>query len=113
MKKIITVIIICFLLFSCSIVTNKNELTNPTFTYEKWENEPYKRIHIVDDLLEKYDLTSMTKDEVLKLLGEKECYISEQNINYTLGKDKTLFFMYLDILFDEEGRVTSFRIYQD
>lgn len=95
------------------MLNNNSEVIDTTFTYEKWDKEPYKRIYIVDDMIEQYDLLSMNKDEILKLLGQKECYISDQNINYTLGKDKTLFFMYLDIWFDENNQVSSFKIYQD
>lgn len=53
------------------------------FSKEAWDQYPEDRGPMVKDLLEKYEFTSMTKDEVIDLLGQKrfEEYPFEKKIN--------------------------------
>lgn len=44
---------------------------NHTFKTEKWVEDPSKRINMMDDLLRKHDLTGMTKEKIVALLGKE------------------------------------------
>jgi len=76
------------------------------FSPEVWDEYPYERGHMVNDLLENYDLVGMTKDEVIELLGEKRLTINEYGLIYeTSGgflKDERLF-----LSVDENGIITD------
>ena len=79
---------------------------NPVeFSKEAWDANPYNR-PMVEDLLEKYDLTSMTKSEVIELLGEKNLTVGKNTLSYGTGggyfRDEVL-----DIIFDENEKVIS------
>ena len=40
------------------------------FTSERWASEPTKRIHMVVDLMDKYEFIGMGKEDILSLLGD-------------------------------------------
>ena len=74
------------------------------FSQEAWDAYPYDRGPMVQDLLEKYDFLSMTKDEVIELLGENNLQSSNDTLRYGtgggFGGDEILQFR-----IDENGRV--------
>jgi len=112
---IFSIILIVFIAIYNFIYSNEQiNLQNANFTVEAWQNEPFKRIYIVEDLHKKHSLVSMNKNEILDLLGKQHCTITDKSITYTLGKKKSeLFFSYLTLSFDENGRVSKTYIYQD
>ena len=84
------------------------------FTKGEWDNNPYTRIYIVEDLEKKYDICSMNKNEVLDLLGTSHCVVSEKHITYTLGQKKEdLLFSYYRIDLDGLDNVEKTTVYQD
>ena len=74
------------------------------FSKEEWATNPDDRGRMTDDLLEKYDFTTMTKDDVIELLGEENIHISEDTLVYETGggffQDERLVF-----IFDESGNI--------
>lgn len=64
------------------------------FTTEKWIQNPRKRSKLVDNLLSRYDLIGMSKEEIISLLGEdsgQEAYFKEENnFVYYLGDERGL-----------------------
>ena len=77
-----------------------------TFTTEKWTEDPKKRVNLVDDLLAKYDLVGMTKEEILALLGtdsgENAYYQGDNDFVYYLGDERGL------ISIDSEWLIVKF-----
>jgi len=69
MKKAIMVIIsILIILIICFLYWRNYE--SHQFTVEKWRSNPGERGRIVDNFLKKYDIYSMDKNSLSKLLGE-------------------------------------------
>ena len=72
MRKIAIVICVTITLIDVFFVINmfitpSNKVQE--FSVEAWQNEPTKRFRIVDDLLEKYTLIGLNRDEIIILLG--------------------------------------------
>ena len=80
------------------------EHTPIEFSQETWENEPYNRDVMIDDLLKKYDFLTMTKDDVINLLGNKRLYVGQEILRYETGggflSDEVLQFV-----FDQNGKI--------
>lgn len=76
------------------------------FSKEVWDEKPYRRGNMANDLLARYDFLSMTKDEVIELLGTKRLDIGEKTLRYETGggflHDEILMFIY-----DENGKITD------
>jgi len=86
------------------------------FTPVLWDENPYERIHMLEDLFEKIELAGMSKQDVVKVLGENECNMLPDKYVYTLGsKNKYMFtyFYYLEIFFDEYECVKNFNVHMD
>lgn len=122
MKKLlfisIVLLIAVFLVNYLSVAIQKDDRNqNFQFTPYYWNAVPEKRIFIVDDLLKNYNLQGMNKNEIIELLGENECLKSKHNsFIYTLGSENQIMFnfsKYLEIRFDSNNNVISYRIYQD
>jgi len=76
------------------------------FSPELWDEYPYERGHMVDDLLEDYDFIGMTKDEVIELLGEKRLVIGERTLRYETSGG-LLGDLILHFSFDENDTITD------
>lgn len=76
------------------------------FSKEAWDANPYDRAPMVKDLLQKYDFMSMTKDEVIDLLGEKRLDVGEETLRYETGggflNDEILRFV-----FNKNGKIIN------
>ena len=76
------------------------------FSKEAWDANPYDRSPMVKDLLQKYDFMSMTKDEVIDLLGEKRLDVGEETLRYETGggylNDEILMFV-----FNKNGKIIN------
>ena len=79
-----------------------------TFSIERWNENVYQRERMLDDFLEKYDLTGMSYDEVMSILGTNEF----DGNKYLIGKSYVgpTFF---SITFDDDNRVKSYGIIVD
>lgn len=76
------------------------------FFQETWENDPYNRDVMIDDLLKSYDFLTMTKDDVINLLGKKRLYVGQDLLRYETGggflSDEVLQFV-----FDQNGKIVD------
>ncbi|MBU5449763.1 hypothetical protein [Acetivibrio sp. MSJd-27] len=115
--SIIFIVILSFILLLCYRHMQIDDNTNiilTEFSIEVWNENPDSRIYIVNDLEHKYDIISMNKNEILNLLGQNQCVVSNDHITYTLGKKKEdLFLSYYRIDFNEYDVVIKTSIYQD
>jgi hypothetical protein len=90
-----------------------------TFTPEKWKKHIEQRVFMIDDLEKDYDLHKMSKNEVVRLLGEPtdSTYFSDKhNLVYYLGRERGLFGIdseWLVIWFDSQERVSEYRVFTD
>ena len=111
-KRMILIIGIMILaVLAGTILYNHNN--QGVFTVERWEEYPNKRIQIVNDLLLKYDLKSMSKEEIISLLGKPSKTTGNFEISYFLGLDGTqIDDMMLDIRTNKEGKVEEYAINQ-
>lgn len=73
------------------------------FSREAWEHYPEQRSVMVDDLLENYDFSNMTKKDVMDLLGDRLLDAGDNVLRY---ETKGGFFQdeVLQFLFDENGK---------
>lgn len=71
------------------------------FSRQKWNDNPRLRIHMLDDLNEKYEIEGKTKEEISSLLGDPE-YVSET------GTQKTFEYYVGDSIIDPYGFVIEF-----
>ncbi|HEX9059915.1 MAG TPA: outer membrane protein assembly factor BamE [Clostridia bacterium] len=89
------------------------------FNEDRWVKRPDERVYMVDNLLYKYNLKGMPKDEVKKLLGEPtktEYFKTPSNIVYYLGPERGFIRIdseWLTIDFDDKGKVNSFGLARD
>lgn len=67
LTKIITLAV--FILLLCLFGVYKYQ---HTFTTQKWLSSPGDREKLVDNMLRRYELTGMTRDEVITLLGNDD-----------------------------------------
>ena len=89
------------------------ESSKTEFSKEKWNSDWENRIHMMEDLENRYDLEGMNKDEIFLLLGENVCADFETYVIYTLGQKGGRLFdymLYLEITFDENGNVEETRV---
>ena len=102
----------------CGILLGINEY-NSRFNMDRWLNDESSRVHMVDNLLEEYDLVKMTMDEVTVLLGtatETNYFKEKDNIVYYLGDERGLIPIdseWLMLEFDENEKVRSYEIKSD
>ncbi len=55
-------------LIVCTVQLSVNEYTSK-FNQNRWLNHADKRVHMVDDLLQKYKLIGKSNEEITQLLG--------------------------------------------
>ena len=107
-----------FLPLCCGILLGINEYKS-RFNTDRWLNDESSRVHMVDNLLEKYDFTEMPKNEVTKLLGTATPthYFKEKgNIVYYLGDERGIISIdseWLIFEFDENEKVRSYEVKTD
>ena len=106
--------VICIILALCVIISIGTaiyiDLKNVyNFSKIKWNAFPYKRELIVDDFLKKFDIKNMTKGEIIKKLGTRECKDVDDYLVYVLNN----YGYFLAIRFDESGNVVEYKFKQD
>ncbi|WP_078417386.1 hypothetical protein [Bacillus cereus] len=118
-KKMLGVMIVgCILLLVCTAQLSMNTY-NSKFNQDRWLNAEENRVHMVDDLLQKYKLTGKSNEEITKLLGAPtETRNEEGGIStvYYLGNERG--FISIDseqlvLQFDKDGKVVEYKVHTD
>ena len=125
MRRILSIFIIllslptmAYIVYSCvnPWISEKEQVVQTVFTTEQWNDHPDKRIYMIEDLLNRYNFKSMSKNEIIELLGTNDCLVLDDEIIYTIGtknKELFLFYHYFCIKFDDSGNVVETYVYQD
>ncbi|PFR52602.1 hypothetical protein [Bacillus cereus] len=106
------------LLLVCTAQLSMNTYTSK-FNQDRWLNVEEKRVHMVDDLLQKYKLTGKSNEEIIKLLGEPtQTRNGEGGVitSYYLGNERG--FISIDseqlvLQFDRDGKVAEYKVQRD
>ncbi|WP_088351872.1 hypothetical protein [Bacillus cereus] len=119
-KKQMSVVLIVALipLIVCTVQLSVNEYTSK-FNQNRWLNHADKRVHMVDDLLQKYKLIGKSNEEITQLLGvPTETRSGEEGVItlYYLGTERG--FIPIDseqlvLQFDRDGKVMEYTVHKD
>jgi len=112
-KKICIVIIALCICLSVFILARINTLKQ--FDQMRWNEDFKNRKYMVENLVNKYRLIGMSKEEVINLLGENQMFLSFTNQGFVEGIHYIIGMGYvepvlLDILFNENGYVEKYGI---
>ncbi|AOM06767.1 hypothetical protein FORC24_3477 [Bacillus cereus] len=102
----------------CTVQLSVNEYTSK-FNQNRWLNHADKRVHMVDDLLQKYKLIGKSNEEITQLLGAPtETRSGEEGVItlYYLGAERG--FIPIDseqliLQFDRDGKVMEYTVHKD
>lgn len=118
-KQISGVLIVALIpLIVCTVQLGVNEYTSK-FNQNRWLNHADKRVHMVDDLIQKYKLTGKSNEEITKLLGAPtETRNGEDGVitSYYLGTERGFIPIdseHLVLQFDRDGRVMEYKVHRD
>ncbi|EJS70770.1 hypothetical protein CN425_22705 [Bacillus cereus] len=118
-KQMLSVMIVGIIpLIVCAVQLSMNEYTSK-FNQDRWLNYAEKRVHMVDDLLQKYKLIGKSNEEITKLLGTPTETRNEEDgviTSYYLGAERG--FIPIDseqlvLQFDRGGRVLKYKVQRD
>ncbi|KDB39113.1 hypothetical protein BAU26_07895 [Bacillus sp. N35-10-4] len=118
-KQMLGVMIVgCILLLVCTAQLSMNTY-NSKFNQDRWLHAEENRVHMVDDLLQKYKLTGKSNEEITKLLGSPtETRNEEGGVStvYYLGDERG--FISIDseqlvLQFDRDGKVVEYKVHND
>ncbi|PEC23123.1 hypothetical protein [Bacillus cereus] len=118
-KQMLGVLIVALIpLIVCTIQLGVNEYTSK-FNQRRWLNDVDKRVHMVDDLMQKYKLIGKSNEEITQLLGTPTETRNEEEgviISYYLGAERG--FIPIDseqlvLQFDRDGRVLKYKVQRD
>lgn len=105
-------------LIVCTVQLSVNEYTSK-FNQNRWLNHADKRVHMVDDLLQKYKLIGKSNEEITQLLGAPtETRSGGEGVItlYYLGAERG--FIPIDseqliLQFDRDGKVMEYTVHKD
>ena len=105
-------------LIVCTVQLSVNEYTSK-FNQNRWINHADKRVHMVDDLLQKYKLIGKSNEEITQLLGAPtETRSGGEGVItlYYLGTERG--FIPIDseqliLQFDRDGKVMEYTVHKD
>ncbi|EJR65227.1 hypothetical protein IIO_01411 [Bacillus cereus VD115] len=115
-KQMLSVMIVGIIpLIVCAVQLSMNEYTSK-FNQDRWLNNEEKRVHMVDDFMQKYKLIGKSKEEITQLLGTPtETRNEEEGVItlYYLGTERG--FIPIDserliLQFDRDGRVLKYKV---
>ncbi|MFE5391278.1 hypothetical protein [Bacillus thuringiensis] len=118
-KQMLRVLIVALIpLIVCTVQLSVNEYTSK-FNQNRWLNHADKRVHMVDDLLQKYKLIGKSNEEIIQLLGAPtETRSGEEGVTtlYYLGTERG--FIPIDseqlvFQFDRDGKVMEYTVHKD
>ncbi|HFK1441033.1 TPA: hypothetical protein ACGXMF_004459 [Bacillus cereus] len=112
------VIVALIPLIVCTVQLSVNEYTSK-FNQNRWLNHADKRVHMVDDLLQKYKLKGKSNEEITQLLGAPtETRSGGEGVItlYYLGTERG--FIPIDseqliLQFDRDGKVMEYTVHKD
>ncbi|MEC2713975.1 hypothetical protein P9Z56_13520 [Bacillus cereus] len=112
------VIVALIPLIVCTVQLSVNEYTSK-FNQNRWLNHADKRVHMVDDLLQKYKLIGKSNEEIIQLLGAPtETRSGGEGVItlYYLGTERG--FIPIDseqliLQFDRDGKVMEYTVHKD
>lgn len=118
-----SLILIAVLVTLIPVFINLGKLTinesESHFSPEKWNQQKDKRVWMVDDLIENYNLVGMNKEKIIELLGESPStnYFKEpNNLVYWLGPERGFISIdseWLIIWLNQNGIVINYEIMRD
>ena len=74
-------------LIVCTVQLSVNEYTSK-FNQNRWLNHADKRVHMVDDLLQKYKLKGKSNEEITQLLGaQRKREVGRRSYHFVLSWD--------------------------
>ncbi len=118
-KQMLSVMLVgLVLLIVCTVQLSMNEYTSK-FNQDRWLQDSEKRVHMVDDLLQKYTLTGKSNEDITRLLGvPTETRNGEAGIItvYYLGNERGLISIDSECLvlqFDKDGKVAKYDVQRD
>ncbi|HEF5697825.1 hypothetical protein ACQVWE_00200 [Bacillus cereus] len=105
-------------LIVCTVQLSVNEYTSK-FNQNRWLNHADKRVHMIDDLLQKYKLIGKSNEEITQLLGAPtETRSGGEGVItlYYLGTERG--FIPIDseqliLQFDRDGKVMEYTVHKD
>ena len=118
-KQMLGVLIVALIpLIVCTVQLSVNEYTSK-FNQNRWLNHADKRVHMVDDLLQKYKLKGKSNEEITQLLGAPtETRSGGEGVItlYYLGTERG--FIPIDseqliLQFDRDGKVMEYTVHKD
>ncbi|WIG20349.1 hypothetical protein [Bacillus anthracis] len=118
-KQMSGVLIVALIpLVVCTVQLSMNTYTSK-FNQDRWLHAEDKRVHMVDDLLQKYKLTGKSNEEITQLLGTPtETRNGENGVitSYYLGTERG--FIPIDseqlvLQFDRDGKVLEYKVHTD
>ncbi|HDR4422962.1 TPA: hypothetical protein QCP59_003797 [Bacillus cereus] len=118
-KQMLGVMIVgCILLLVCTGQLSMNTYTS-MFNQDRWLHAEDKRVHMVDDLIQKYKLTGKSNEEITQLLGTPtETRHGENGVitSYYLGTERGFIPIdseHLVLQFDRNGKVVEYKVQRD
>lgn len=118
-KKMSGVVIVALIpLIVCTAQLSMNTYTSK-FNQERWLHVEEKRVHMVDNLIQKYKLTGKSNEEITKLLGAPtETRNGEGGVitSYYLGTERGFIPIdseHLVLQFDRDGKVMEYKVQRD
>lgn len=115
-KQMLSVMVVGIIpLIVCAVQLSMNEYTSK-FNQDRWLNNEEKRVHMVDDFMQKYKLIGKSNEEITQLLGTPtETRNEEEGVItlYYLGTERG--FIPIDserliLQFDRDGRVLKYKV---
>lgn len=102
------------------VQTLKERIHRRSFDSETWKqgNQDEVRIRMIDSLLHLHNLTGMTQDQVVNLLGDPDntSYFREYDMVYRLGNERGFISIdseWLVLKYDSDKVITEHRIVHD
>ncbi|HGA0512502.1 TPA: hypothetical protein ACIQMB_004577 [Bacillus pacificus] len=118
-KQMSGVLIVALIpLVVCTAQLSMNTYTSK-FNQDRWLQAEDKRVHMVDDLLQKYKLTGKSNEEITQLLGmPTETRNGENGVitSYYLGTERGFIRIdseHLVLQFDRDGKVVEYKVHSD
>ena len=111
MKKIFVLIVIIIILFSYTLLIEKNN--HIEFNVNDWNSLCEERYKMLSSLTEQYKLIGMNRDEILELLGTNGIYTNNNEVlEYYVAKGvgDPLFF---GIYFNEQGCAVEYKSFEN
>jgi len=108
----------CIPLLVCTGQLSMNTYTSK-FNQDRWLHAEEKRVHMVDNLIQKYKLTGKSNEEITKLLGTPtETRNGEDGVitSYYLGTERGFIPIdseHLVLQFDRDGKVMKYKVKRD